>query len=283
MDTHVHQRLQEILKRLANAVLPLEQLLLDAQSQKPRPPPPNGSLIPPVQTLPWRPSGGAATLAPVADAAMAFFDDLFERDSSNEHVASRWLMLRTNPLTHFLPAQGTTSAWRTGRNLSPSARFGAFEGESVNSPYTETLPDGSKVPVSRQVFYAACWEPLMEVVYGWNQSVGAVDLNKVDWTALAAQMLGDGPTNIWPLTSRVSSREFIRRFAVDLLVACLGQRNVVLEQRGAPWGRAVLIEVAENRHVGNTFSLDDVAAAVATLESKLGVKPVPAGANGGQP
>ena len=279
METHLTQELRDVLTRFANAVLPLEAWLADPNKK----PPPAVALIPRVAKLPWRPENGAALLSIESTAVMSFFDELFDKDSGNEALSGRWLLLKANPLTYFQPKHGTAASWRGARNLGAVAKFGAFDGESSNSPYIITTSDGSKAPVSRQVFYAACWDPLLTSVMGSAPSA-STDLDKIDWPAFARLLLADGSPITWPTSNRVSSRDFVKRFASDLLTACLGLRNSALDGKEPIWKRAVLVEASENRHVGNEYSNVDVSNAVIALENAFADAEMAAAASpGGQP
>jgi hypothetical protein len=267
MADRLQQEVREILIRLADAVLPLPTWMAGKL------PPGPGHLIPPHAALPWRPAGNAQPILDLAHlAAMEFFDALFESDAENEVLAARWLTLKAYPLTYFQPAHGTVTGWRVSRTLNTVARFGAFDGESSNNPYIIASLDGSRNPVSRQVFYAACWDPLLVSVRGTAPGT-PIDVDKIDWARFATLLVGDQLPDTWPSTSRVPSREFIKRFTVDLLFACLGQRNAALDGENPLWKRAVLVEASENRHTGNAYTVtqvDDAVAAVAKVLAAQG-------------
>jgi hypothetical protein len=73
----------------------------------------------------------------------------------------------------------------------------------------------------------------------------------------------------WAEHGSLKSSVFIKHFATDILMACLGQRNAALRRRDPIWQRAVLIEASENRHVGNKYTNQQVAGAVDTLRKAI--------------
>jgi hypothetical protein len=271
VPVHLPSDVWEVLRRLANAVLPLDAM---AANDPPRP----VAFIPRIGSMPWRPSGKPPTLNSAVVASLENFDELFGHDAPNEVLSGRWLMLKANPLAYFRPAHGTAGDWRAVRSLNPVAKFGVCDGDSGNMPYLVTEQDGSKSPVSRKVFYAACWDPLLITVGGASPS-GVCNLDTINWVDMANRMLGNQLPGTWPTASRVPSRDFVQRFTIDLLIGCLGQRNRMLDKQDPLWQRATLIEASENRHIGNRYSVKDVDDAVAALKKALPSSQAPTGGN----
>jgi hypothetical protein len=73
----------------------------------------------------------------------------------------------------------------------------------------------------------------------------------------------------WPSSSRVSPQSLITQFTIDVLITYLGQKNPAFKNSDPLWQRAVLIEVSENRHAGNKYTVAQVGGAVKSLQAAI--------------
>src|SRR5207237_7347665 len=121
--------------------------------------------------------------------------------------------------------------------LTAAGKFGAFDPDSSNFAFVFVAADGTpKDAVSRREFYDTCWTPLVDA-YNVNPPKDAPD-----WERFRDTLQNDQSPK-WPTTIPVRSSGFIKQFTIDVLNACLGQRNSALTTKDPLWQRAVLIEV----------------------------------------
>lgn len=248
--------LRDPIASLIEAIFPIEAWV----ATKPLPDP--ASLIPPLPSLPWR--EGPTKLSTRSMKVLRTFEMMFDDEIADEPLSRRWQMVKANPLAFFNPTSGTAAEWRTARGLK-EPRFGPFEGKETNFPYRIPTPDGKDIcPVSRDEYYRVCWDPLRSVVAGAAKPV--------NWEDLVKNLKGDACIE-WPANAPdrlpVASSLFVKRLSIDILITCLGQRNVPLVPLGASWQRAVLIEAGENRHIGNEYGTGKTSQAVARLMAKI--------------
>jgi hypothetical protein len=139
--------------------------------------------------------------------------------------------------------------------LNTAAKFGAFDPTSNNFAFLSgTAADGTpKDTVSRREFYDACWPPLIATYASKPPNDSA------SWNTFRDLLRGD-LSALWPPTTPIKSSAFVTQFTIDVLRACLGQRNAAIKD--PMWQRAVLIEVGENRYPKNEYTVGDAKAAV---------------------
>jgi len=211
-------------------------------------PPANDHFIPPLTNVPSRLSTAKMEVADYLELLI---------DASEEALAHRWSELKANPTKFFQSRSGqSAAAWRAGRKgLNAAAKFGAFDPTSSNFAFLSgTAPDGTpKETVSRREFYDACW-PRLIATY---ESKPPNDLGS--WNMFRDVLRADA-SPLWPSTTLIKSSAFVTQFTIDVLRACLGQRNAALKDPA--WQRAVLIEVGENRAPKNAYTVADAKAAV---------------------
>ena len=231
-----------IVEGLAEAVLPISLWI----GQKI--PVPNDRFIPPLTDVPSQLSTAKMKVADYLELLI---------DASEEALADRWSELKANPTKFFQSRSGQSAAdWRAGRKgLNTAAKFGAFDPTSSNFAFVSgTAADGTpKEAVSRREFYDACW-PLLIAAYG------AKPPNDVkSWNDFRDALRGNTSAP-WPATNPIKSSAFVTQFTLDVLRACLGQRNAALKDPALQ--RAVLIEVGENRYPKNAYTVEEAKAAV---------------------
>ena len=242
MPYQIPPKAEPIVEGLAEAVLPISLWI----GQKI--PVPNNRFIPPLTDVPSQ----------LSTAKMKVVDYLeLLIDASEEALADRWSELKTNPTKFFQSRSGQSAAdWRAGRKgLNAAAKFGAFDPTSNNFAFLSgTAPDGTpKETVSRREFYDACWPPLI-ATYESKPPYDAAS-----WNAFR-DLLRNNLSALWPPTTPIKSSGFVTQFTLDVLRACLGQRNAALKDPALQ--RAVLIEVGENRYPKNAYTAADAKAAV---------------------
>jgi hypothetical protein len=190
---------------------------------------------------------------------MSFLEMLIDNDATNEALAPRWRAIKADPTKYFKCRSGqSASDWRVGRqDLVPTAKFGAFDPDSNNFAFVTLAPDGTaKDAISRRQFYEACWGPLV-AAYQLNPPNDAAS-----WASFRDNLQGD-KFAIWPLVKEVRSSAFIKQFTLDVLSACLSQKNgAITASNPFLWQRAVLIEIGENRHTGNAYTVEEAVRAV---------------------
>jgi len=214
MSYQIPQNVSPILTGLAEAIFPIGAWI------KQKPVPKLDQLIPSVGAVPWRSAGGAPTLSTSTFEIAKFLEFLIANDRENVLLAPRWNAIRTDPGRFFKNREGKSIAqWRAERQL-PQAKFGVFEPDSDNFAFVTQAPDGSLNAVSRMDFYDTCWKPLAAAY----QSAPPND--PASWVAFRDKLRTDQFV-VWP-TAPVRSSAFLRQFTLDVLTACLGQRNPAL-------------------------------------------------------
>lgn len=259
MAYKIPQNVRTILESLAEAVLPLEAWT------RQKSPPRYDQLIPPLASVPWRPAEAEPTLSTRKLEVVNFLAQLIDDDitsddkTTSETLAPRWRAIKADPTKYFKSPSGQSAAeWRAGRqDLIAAAKFGAFDADSSNFAFVTLAPDGTaKDAVSRREFYEACWDPLV-AAYQLNPPKDAAS-----WASFRDDLRAD-KFAVWPPTKAVRSSAFIKQFTVDVLRACLSQKNgAITASNPFLWERAVLIEIGENRRVGNAYTVQQAAQAV---------------------
>jgi len=244
MSYQIPPKAEPIVEGLAEAVFPINLWM----GQKGLPT--NDRFIPPLANVPSRLS--------TAKMEVARFLELLI-DASNDTLAHRWRDIKADPTKFFQCRSGQSAAdWRAGRKgLSASAKFGAFDPTSSNFAFLSgTAPDGTpKDTVSRREFYDACWPPLIATYESKPPN---------DWTTWTAfrDLLRTDQSALWPPANAIKSSAFVAQFTIDVLRACLNQKNWGITDKNPLWQRAVLIEVGENRTPSNAYTVADAAKAV---------------------
>jgi len=255
MAYQVPQNVRAILAALAEAIFPIQAWI------KQKPPPKLDQLIPPLASVPWRPAGADPALSTASFDIVRFLEIATDNDGDNVALAPRWNDIKANPTKYFQNRTGQSAAqWRAARGLNATANFGAFDPDSSNFAFVGQTAGGAPKAMSRMDFYDACWAPLAAA---YNSKPPG---NPADWVAFRDNLRTEQFSQ-WPTSSAVRSSSFIRQFTLDVLTACLGQRNAAIAANGPIWERAVLIEVGENRQVGNAYTEQQAARAVATFTS----------------
>ena len=259
MSYRIPKHVREVLDPLAEAVLPIAAWV--AHKSSPR----LDVFIPPLNALPWRPAEGSPTLSIKAMGVVKFVEWLIDHDAVDEHLAPHWRALRADALAGFQTRGGkNAAAWRAGRHgLNANARFGAFEPDSSNFAFVTVNADGTpKDAVSRKEFYGLCWGPLA-ASYDANPPT-----DDASWIAFREKLRADQlPT--WPVASAVRSSAFIIQFTIDVLYACLGQKNPAIANKAALWQRGVLTELGENRAPKNRYTTKEAAQAVIDFQKVI--------------
>lgn len=246
MDTVLTPELRDILDNLATGLFGL-----DAWVRGPN------KYTPPNTALPWRAPGHV--FKPSDLGVIPFFENLLRESSGDDDLGIRWAAITADPLKASpLP---DAKAWRNNRGLTSDPKFGIAKSGNV------WLTNANGRVISRATFYAACWQPLLNVVHAKKPATDA------DWATLAADLFNNNVPQ-WPTTQQPTSAAFTVQFTSDMLYAMLGQRN---HPQFEGWQRAVLIELGEYRHPGNCYTREDTEAAVDTFEVLAGIKASPNG------
>jgi hypothetical protein len=256
MPYQIPQNIRTILEPLAEAVFPVGAWVAQ------RTPPRYDQFIAPIGSVPWRTSGAPPALSTNNFEVIKFLELLVDSDAANEALAPRWRQIKANPGSFFKTRSGQSMAeWRASRKgLEPSAIFAPFAPDSNNFAFWVVAPDGkTRDPVSRKQFYDACWSPL-DAVYQSAQPGNADQWGDFSRKLWASQFPAE-----WPSTNAVSSANFITQFTLDVLTACMGQRNMAITASDPLWQRAVLIEAGENRHPNYAYSVKEADTAVQTF------------------
>lgn len=260
MAYQIPQNVRAILQPLAEAVFPVQSWT------KQKAPPKYDQLIPAVASAPWRPVAADPTLSTASFEIVRFLEILADNDSGNVALAPRWNAIRADATKFFQNRLGQSAAqWRAGRaGLLPDAKFGAFEPDSSNFAFVVQAADGTLKAVSRADFYDPCWVPLA-AAYQFKPPG-----DTASWIAFRDNLRTDQfPDSIWPTASAVKSSAFLRQFTIDVLRACLGQRNDAITNPDPILQRAVLIEAGENRNRGNKYTVQQAARAVGTFTNSI--------------
>lgn len=236
--------LKRVLEKLAEGLFPLARWIEDKISH---------SGYVPAGDLPWRMPG--QSLTPAMLGVIPFFEELICKSREDAPLAIRWRQLAASGPVDASPISGLDE-WRQRRPGLQEATFGIAESDNV-------LIDADMQPTWREEFYRPYWPLLKTTVHAADPQTPE------DWQVLAAELFA-GTAEHWPV-AEPSSDVFIQRLARDLLYAMLGMRNPAPD----PWQRALLLELGEQRRVGNSFTLADVERFVAAFVAKL-----PGGHNG---
>ncbi len=259
MSYQIPQSVRTILPALAEAVFPV----LGWTKQKP--PPKYDQFVPRLVSVPWRPVAADPTL--IAFEIVRFLEILADNDGVNEALAPRWNAIKADPTKYFQSPSGQSPAeWRAGRaGLRPDSKFGAFDPDSSNFAFVTPSADGKMLKaLSRKDFYDPCWTPLA-AAYQFKPPG-----DPPGWIAFRDNLrTNQFPDSVWPASSTIKSPAFIRQFTLDVLRACLGQRNGAMTASDPILQRAVLIEAGENRHRGNAYTEQQADQAVATFTSGI--------------
>ncbi len=260
MPYTVPAALRGTLSAIAEAFLPLQDWIAKKKYT-----PNAATFIPSLGPLPWR--DGAHRLDVDSLELIRGFEAWVGDDDTNEVLSPRWLMLKENPTAFFLYPGQSSEQWRVDRGLSAKARFAPLGGTSANMSYVLKSPGiagDSGDAVTRATFYDECFAALLSAI----DASGGIS----DWNAFSHHLF-DGTAANWPSTARVSAPAFARRFACDLLIVAMNQRNPALSAGAPIWLRAIQVEVGENRHRGNEYRPSDVANAVFDLIRKIDALP----------
>jgi hypothetical protein len=273
MSYKVPDDVRTILPPLAEAVLPIQAWA--KQKSPPRydqlipglEPPKYDKPLAPIGSVPWRPVAADPTLGTGSFDIVRFLEILADEDKDSGELAPRWNAIKSEPTKYFQNRLGITAAqWRAEREgLEKNAKFGVFDPDSSNFAFVgQDGPDDKKTPkvLSRIEFYDKCW-PLLAKAY-WVKPPG----DAAAWIAFRDNLRTDQFVEAWPAKETVKSSVFIKQFTVEVLRACLGQRNKAVT-KDAIWQQAVLIEVGENRHVGNAYSVQQAAQSVNTFTNAV--------------
>ena len=262
MAYQVPQDVRTILPSLAEAIFPIEAWT------KQKVPPKYDQLIPPLgaaPSVPWRPVAAPATLSTTNFEIVRFLEILADNDGPNIALAPRWNEIKADPTRYFKNRLGTSAAtWRAERGLEPAnVKFGAVDADSSNFAFVAPASDGTSTPVSRIAFYDSCW-PSLKAAHDFNPPAPG------GWVAFRDNLRTDQfPTSVWPTANAIRSSAFIRQFTIDVLNACLGQKNAAITANDPVWQRAVLIEAGENRYRGNKYTPQQAARAVDAFSKAL--------------
>src|SRR5262249_1714927 len=260
MPYQIPSNIRIILEPLAETVFPVAAWV--AQKQPPR----YDQFIASFASVPWRPSGTPPALSTANFEVVRFLEMLVDNDAANEGLAPRWRQIKADPSSFFMSRSGQSmAAWRASRNgLDPSAIFAPFAPDSNNFAFWVAAPDGkTRDPVSRKQFYETCWAPLGAAY----QSVSPGNADQ--WGDFSRKLWGNQFPLEWPSSNAVTSASFIIQFTVDVLNACMGQKNIAITADDPLWQRAVLIEAGENRQPDYSYSVKEAETAVQTFVSAI--------------
>jgi hypothetical protein len=259
MAYQIPQSVRTILPALAEAVFPVQVWT------KQKPPPKYDQFIPRIGSVPWRPVAADPTLSTANFEIVRFLEILADNDGVNVALAPRWNAIAADPTRYFQNHSGMSAAeWRHERGVDAKAKFGAFEPDSSNFAFVTRLADGTLKAVSRVEFYDPCWVPLA-AAFQFKPPGDAAG-----WIAFRDNLRTDQfPDTVWPKSSIVKSSAFIRQFTLDVLRACLGQRNDAMTAADPILQRAVVIEAGENRSRGNAYTEQQAAQAVAAFTNTI--------------
>jgi len=259
MPYQVPQSVRTIIPPLAEAVLAVQAWI------KPKAPPRYDQFIPKLGSVPWRPGAAEPMLSTANFEIVRYLELLVDGDGENVALAPRWNTIKADPTKFFQSRSGLPAAdWRRGRQgLAPGAKFGAFDPDSSNFAFVGQESGGPLKAMSRMEFYEACWGPLTDALQFKPPSDAA------GWVAFRDNLRTDQFTVNWPTSKVVKSSAFIRQFTLDVLRACLGQRNDAITAKDPVWQRAVLIEVGENRRPDDPYTVQDAGQAVGTFTNAI--------------
>jgi hypothetical protein len=230
------KKLQETLVLLADTILPLNTWL-----QKPD----RANIV-----TPWR-DAQSTTLTAEKLSLINFIEQLIDESDLDDDLAKRWDEVEKNPLAIFSTLPRHDDEWRKSRGLEEKAVFGIVESENVEV----TLDNPKEQASSRRTFYKHSFSLLLKAL---------PDPLPSDILPFVIDLLID-KISAWPNTSIVKSSHFIKQFTKDLFYALMGMKV----QPPKLDSLAVLIEAGEYRRVGNSYSVENVRAAVTVFDAKL--------------
>jgi hypothetical protein len=229
-------KLQEILPLLADTILPLNTWL-----QQPE----RANIV-----TPWRETE-STTITANSLSLISFIEQLISESGVDEDLAKRWDEVEKNPLAVFLVLPKHDNEWRRSRGLEEKAVFGIVESENI-----EVTLDNPEQASSRRIFYDYSFQLLLKAL---------PDQLPLDLQAFVIDLLTDKVPKWLPDKSVVKSSHFIKQFTKDLFYALMGMKIQPPQLESL----AVLVEAGESRRVGNSYSVENVRAAVAVFDAKL--------------
>jgi hypothetical protein len=273
------KRLQDTLMLLADAILPLDAWLQKID---------RANIV-----TPWR-VAQSTTLTAEKLLLINFIEQLIDESDLDDNLAKRWDEVEKEPLAIFLKLSGRDHEWRKCRGLEEKAVFGIVESENI-----EVTLDNPEQASSRRTFYNHSFQLLLgalpdpldlqaplgreQQMLSLMQKVRAMlpeslakqrisptynqesqEPKRADLLPFVIDLLED-KIPAWPDTSIVKSSHFIKQFTKDLFYALMGMKV----QPPKLDSQAVLIEAGEYRRVGNSYSVENVRAAVAVFDAKL--------------
>jgi hypothetical protein len=260
------KKLQEILLLLADTILPLNtwlekpdraDIVTPWRDKKLTTPTADGfSLINFIGKLirenlaTSRQDAKSTTLTAESLSLINFIEQLIAESTVDDDLAKRWDEVEKNPLAVFLTLPKRDSEWRKSRGLEEMADFGIVKSENV-----EITLDNPEKASSRREFYDHAFQLLLGVL---------PDSLPPDFQPFIVELLKD-KNPAWPDSSIVKSSHFIKQFTKDLFYALIGMKVQPPQLESL----AVLIEAGEHRRVGNSYSIENVRAAVAVFDAKL--------------
>ena len=260
MAYQIPQDVRGIIPSLAEAIFPVQAWM------KQKTPPRYDQFIPAIPSVSWRPVAADPVLSTANFEIIGFLELLVDTDNESAALASRWNDIKAAPTKYFQNRLGQTpSEWRKGRAglKADDARFGAFDPDSNNFAFVGQGTGGVGKAMSRMEFYDACWKPLA-AAYTFKKPT-----DPAAWVAFRDNLRTDQFIEPWPTSLVVKSSSFIRQFTLDLLRACLGQRNGAITSKDPLLPRAVLIELGENRQIDHRFKVQEAGRAVATFTNTI--------------
>ena len=236
--------LRENLNLLAEAILPLGRWLAGTPRQRPD------------ALAAWR--DPFAPQLSVRDVGLIeFVERQIDESSVDDALARKWKQVEKDPLAVFntLPKKGP--AWRTARQLKDPI-FGLVKSENVEVILDHVKSGQATVfrASSRREFYVHAFPVFAKVVAAHPPS---------DWEQFRDRLLNNDASLDWPATCPVTAGRFVGQFAKDLLYGLLGMHD----QPERPQATAALAELGQHRRKGNSYSVEDVRAAVAALQLQL--------------
>jgi hypothetical protein len=137
--------------------------------------------------------------------------------------------------------------WRTERGLNSSTKFGISESGNLD--------------VDRADFYGRY---IPEVVRCAKARLPAQPPWADDELEKFGRELFEGSCPNWPAQSGLNSKDFVKRFLIDVMAALMSMQRI-----GSPRPFALLEAMNENRRVGNRFDTAFAEAAVISFKHAL--------------
>lgn len=238
--------LRENLYLLAETIVPLRRWLAGTPGQR-------ANVL-----APWREH--FVTQLSVRDVGVIEFLDRRIADSgADDAAARRWQAIERDPLK-IANGLKKGAKWRAQRKLG-DAQFGLVKSANVEVILDNVPSKDGKSKVarasSRREFYGLAFPAFMSAVnkHAWR-----------DWEELRDRLLNNDPDLGWPKNCLVTSAQFVHQFAKDVLYGLMG----MFDQPAKPETTALLAELGQHRRKGNSYSVEDAAAAVAALRLRLG-------------